>query len=408
MKKYIFIYFFLILEFLYSDGVQTDSQSSVGRLIANGYLKGIEYYCDTTYVGKTNEKGEFSRSCGGDIIFKIGGITIGKLNPGTKTSFFLPELLGYNQTDTNKNNVIRLMQLLQTLDSYNQGDPRDNIIEINASVIKKIKDAEIDIDFTDKDTVISEANIQQDILDKAGISKKVISAIKAQNLLEKYFKDNFNDLKNLDKTKPFPPEFITKDKYPYIYILKTNYDNFIATRNDGSDGNFTISIFGEKGDKVYVDGSYQGVIKDDWTFYARLKHNWTKYDIFKISLKDEHNKISDPLVLKIYKVATNPIILNNSFSCNNNSFDLNITDFDLLRAFDELNLTTPPHTIKLDNNIAKINSFEIKKYTDDFNLTSYYVLYNIDCSKTNPLSNHKLTVIQNKTFNSFIKEMILP
>jgi len=403
MKKLFFLIFSFLL--LYGNGVDVSSHSSHGRLIANGYATGIEYYCGNTKMGETNQ-GYFETDCDSDIIFKIGSVTIGKLNLNGKTQkiFYLPEILGYEKTDTNKNNVIRLMQLLQTLDSYSNGDPRDGIIEINSTILKNIDSTKID--FTEHNITEGDLNGTRGILKDANISSnKLISSIKAQNFLERYYKDIGIDVEHI---KPFKPELITSSTHPYIYILKTNYDNYIATRNDGQSDNFKISIFGEKGDKVYLNNQLQGYIKDDWTFYVSLTHNWQKFNEYNITLEDENGNKSETLDLKIYKVASNPIILNTTFSCNNTSFDLNISDYDLLRAYDELNLTIPPHTIKIDNKIAKINSFQINKFQGDFNITSYYVLYNIDCSDINSLSNHNLKVIQNKTFNGFIKEITIP
>ncbi|APW65941.1 MULTISPECIES: Ig-like domain-containing protein [Arcobacteraceae] len=133
-----------------SDGSSSSSiTSSTGTLIDNT-VSGVKYI-NGSDTGFTDTDGKFPYTSG-LVEFYLGGIKIGELNSMTSDNkVFLQDLIGLERTNTTDSKLLKIANLLQSLDS----DPLTDEIEILKSDFDKFESSTQSIDALDVNTVLT-------------------------------------------------------------------------------------------------------------------------------------------------------------------------------------------------------------------------------------------------------------
>lgn len=112
-----------------SSSNSSSSSSTISQLQDNA-VAGADVYVNGVYVTTTDENGYFTHNAkAGDVVtFKIANITIGSMNASNIPAdgkVFPQDILGVDRSDTTNEAVVKMAQMLQTLDS--DGDASNGI-----------------------------------------------------------------------------------------------------------------------------------------------------------------------------------------------------------------------------------------------------------------------------------------
>jgi len=120
--------------------------------LVDSAVEGVDYYLNGVLAGQTGVDGSFFYSDGDYILFKIAGITMGEITViPNDNRILLQDLVGVDRSDISNPIVVKLAQILQTLDSDN--NPA-NGITIDAS---RLKD--------NLNLIVNESTIVEDLFD---------------------------------------------------------------------------------------------------------------------------------------------------------------------------------------------------------------------------------------------------
>lgn len=130
-------------------------------------VQGIEVFQDGKSLGLTNQKGEYTYFVkGGAVSFKLGSLTLGSTMP--KATITPADLT----TDTNQ--VVRILQILQSTDSDNNPDNGINIP-------KQVFDRFVSSDFQTLLQQDDDSQFEIDLKTKLDTNQQVVSSENAQN-----------------------------------------------------------------------------------------------------------------------------------------------------------------------------------------------------------------------------------
>ncbi len=155
---------------------------STGFLI-DSPVAGVDYYLNGVLTGKTAQDGSFTYAAGDRVTFKIGTITLGDgITVGADGKVFMQDLAGVSRGSALDPKVLRLAQLLQSLDADNNPD---NGITIDTSRLRDNL----------PDTVIDGETKVETLL------KPGVTVVKPADALD-HLNDNSPVLKGMDDTAP--------------------------------------------------------------------------------------------------------------------------------------------------------------------------------------------------------------
>ena len=156
--------------------------NKVGYFIDSA-VSGVEYECGSL-SGITGKNGEFNYNNSCIVIFKLGGILLGKINGediNNDNNVLPADLIGVQRDNTSNEKVIKLIQFLQTID--NDDNPNNNI-SIEEKTRKAFK--ECVLDFSKDETHTDEIQEVITLINKQLVSKE--SALKHyEEVLESRF-----------------------------------------------------------------------------------------------------------------------------------------------------------------------------------------------------------------------------
>lgn len=133
---------------------QQDPETQTGFFIDSA-VSGISYYVNGVYAGKTGVDGSFNYFEGDVVSFKVQNIQIGQINTNNIPSdlkVFPQDLVGVSRDEVSDETVVKIIQVLQTLDS--NGNPYDGI-QITTDTETKLENTTVNIeDVTVEDIII--------------------------------------------------------------------------------------------------------------------------------------------------------------------------------------------------------------------------------------------------------------
>ncbi len=169
-------------------GVVALSAASAVKVIKKGFLidspvAGADYYINGVYAGQTAADGSFNYSPGDKVSFKIGTVSLGEnVTVSTDGRVMMQDLAGVPRSNASDLTVLRLAQLLQSLDADNNPD---NGITIDRDRLKEnLPDTEIE----DKTVV-------------ASLLKDNVKVVEESDALD-HLNNNSDMLKGMDDTPP--------------------------------------------------------------------------------------------------------------------------------------------------------------------------------------------------------------
>ncbi|SFL06590.1 hypothetical protein SAMN05216302_102927 [Nitrosomonas aestuarii] len=148
-----------------SGGSGADEASTVNRtmptgaatgVLMNSPVSGVSYNASSGKKGITNEAGHFDFNYGDTVEFKLGGLTLGKVNGA-------PVVTPIDLAEGNDKKLANLLVLLQSLDA--DGDPSNGIV-ITAAAASAVSNS---IKLNSDPEVFAASSELQSILDAAGI-----------------------------------------------------------------------------------------------------------------------------------------------------------------------------------------------------------------------------------------------
>lgn len=148
-----------------SGGSGADEASTVNRtmptgaatgVLMNSPVSGVSYNASSGKKGITNEAGHFDFNYGDTVEFKLGGLTLGKVNGA-------PVVTPIDLAEGNDKKLANLLVLLQSLDA--DGDPSNGIV-ITAAAASAVSNS---IKLNSDPEVFAASSELQSILDTAGI-----------------------------------------------------------------------------------------------------------------------------------------------------------------------------------------------------------------------------------------------
>jgi len=175
--------------------------NKVGYFIDSA-VSGVEYECGSL-SGITGKNGEFNYNNSCIVIFKLGGILLGKINGediNNDNNVLPADLIGVQRDNTSNEKVIKLIQFLQTID--NDDNPNNNI-SIEEKTRKAFK--ECVLDFSKDETHTDE--IQEVI---TLINKQLVSKESALKHYEEVLESRFDIV--IQKNDPIIKEVIITDE----------------------------------------------------------------------------------------------------------------------------------------------------------------------------------------------------
>jgi len=241
------------------------SQNDEKAQFLDSAVKGLSYSTQST-SGVTDENGYFKyKSTDKSVVFKIGEMKIGEINiADIKNKVVLPsDLLGLERTNTTDENLVKIIQFLQSLD---RDQNPNNGIEIDEPTVQDII-AELEANHSIKRT-LTENNITvlQNLI--TAINKKWVAKRTARKSYKKQltalgYEPEFIpfimiwEVSGSDKniTIPVNMPFISSYKYTIDWGDGTVSKDMIATviHTYQSDGNYTVKITGSF-PAIYLNG----------------------------------------------------------------------------------------------------------------------------------------------------------
>jgi len=258
------------------------NEPKITATVIDSIVEGISYKCNSD-SGVSDENGviSFAQSCE-KLSFNIGGIFLGDMDTKDIKSdryIYPADIYGVDRNDTADQNVIKYIQLLQTLDS--DQNPY-NGISIDSDIASALENSDISLESA------SESDIDSLLFSKTGehlIKKEYAIA---------HYEETLREMLNLNiDTVPPAPAFFTQEPTP------TNKDSA------------TVEIAGEIGAKVFIDGQDSGVtIGDDHKATVVINTQGDEGSkTAKITLQDGSGKSSDPFNASVIKDLTPPAMV---------------------------------------------------------------------------------------------------
>lgn len=126
-------------------GGSSGSSNITGRFVDSA-VRGLDYNCSSGTNGVTNADGEFTCQKGDDVVFGIGGYSIGSCQATVTVT-------PYDLKPDDETAALNIAQLLQTLDS--DGDPSNGItIDADSAAVKALAHAGVSVSAVDFDSAI--------------------------------------------------------------------------------------------------------------------------------------------------------------------------------------------------------------------------------------------------------------
>ncbi|NEW60510.1 hypothetical protein GSY74_04370, partial [Sulfurovum sp. bin170] len=241
-------------------------------------VTGVSYRCGSN-SGLTTADGEFScRSDSDNIEFTIGSVILGSIKTTELKDFTIypADLVGVDRSDTNSSEVVNILQILQSLDSDKNPNNGIVITEAIRETLGKIDTIRLDINST------TQADLNATL---AEVGRELIKVDYAVAHYEDTLRYEIGS-----KIDTVPPA-------PAITTQKSTNKNLTP-----------ITIYGERGAKIFVDGS-DSTINIDNNHTAIINLDTTGddgYMSFIITLQDNLNKMGDELNLTILKDTVPP------------------------------------------------------------------------------------------------------
>ncbi|MEA3384830.1 MAG: Ig-like domain-containing protein, partial [Campylobacterota bacterium] len=345
-----FLSSFLILLFFNgcSSGESTHSTTQLNDVLSARFVdsnvSGVEYINqDTNIKGTTDKNGSFSYVENTKVIFKIGGITLGEMNTTNiqNDSVIYPtDILALDINETNNTKTLKLIRMLQSLDTDN--NPY-NGIDINSSIATLLENSTLDF----RSDLLTIEDLNSTLSD---INKTFVSQDDA--LIHYEYTLQSNNL-GVDTIAPIKPKILTI------------FPNQIITES------FDLNISGERGTTIFVnDVNTTNNIDINGLKTITLDttgDNGNKY--FSIKLKDDAGFYSEEVNLTLYKnVNIAPVGTFTSFNT-----DEDIEYIGILTATDENNnsltfskISDPEQgTLLFDNNGSFTYTPSLNFYGED-------------------------------------------
>jgi len=251
-------------------------------------IAGVDYNCSGVTQGTTDENGTFRYSTDCSVVnFSIGSVSLGAIrtnNIGNASAIYLGDLLGLDRNDTSNPTLVKMLQLVQSLDSDNNPNNGISIDTQTKEALSHVSSIQLDNNTT------TENDLENIIVDS---NKTLINQSYAIAHYEDTLRKDLNI--SVDSVAPAPAIVVSPR-------LVTNADSF------------HLLINGEIGAKVFINDEDTG-ISIDTQHNAEILVDTTGEDgeySYNITLEDAAHRMSDAVVVHIVKDTQGPVFISDA------------------------------------------------------------------------------------------------